>query len=86
MSDSRWFMRLHFLNSLKTCKILKRINALIKDIEHNGNTGIGKPEPLRGLNGYWSRRITDKHRLVYKICGECPTLTLNIAQCKTHYE
>ena len=55
---------------LEDKKILKRINALIKDIERNGNTGIGKPEPLRGLNGYWSRRITDEHRLVYKISGE----------------
>ena len=71
---------------LEDKKILKRINALIKDIERNGNTGIGKPEHLRGLNGYWSRRITDEHRLVYKISGEGPTLTLNIAQCKTHYE
>ena len=71
---------------LEDKKILKRINALIKDIERNGNSGIGKPEPLRGLNGYWSRRITDEHRLVYKISGESPTPTLNIAQCKTHYE
>jgi len=49
-------------------KILKRINALIKDIDRNGNDGIGKPEPLKhGFQGYWSRRVTDEHRLIYKI-------------------
>lgn len=50
-------------------KILKRINILIKDIERNGEkTGIGKPEALRNdLSGYWSRRIDQKNRLVYRI-------------------
>ena len=52
-------------------KVLKRINALIADIQRNGNEGIGKPEPLKhGFQGYWSRRITDEHRLVYKIVEE----------------
>ena len=47
-------------------KILKRINTLITVIKRNGNEGIGKPEPLKhGFQGYWSRRITDEHRLVY---------------------
>ena len=47
---------------------LKKINSLIKDIERNGNCGTGKPEPLVGnLSGYWSRRINDKDRLIYKI-------------------
>ena len=46
---------------LEDKKILKRINLLIKDIERNGNTGIGKPEPLRNMNGCWSRRITCLH-------------------------
>ena len=49
-------------------KTLKRINTLIEDISRNGHEGIGKPEPLKGnLSGYWSRRIDDKNRLVYKI-------------------
>ena len=49
-------------------RTLKRINRLIKDIARNGNEGIGKPEALKhGLSGYWSRRITDEHRLVYKV-------------------
>ncbi len=46
-------------------EVLKRINALGKDVERNGNEGIGKPEPLKhGFRGYWSRRITDEHRSV----------------------
>lgn len=64
-------------------KVLKRINALIKDIERNGNEGIGKPEPLKhGLSGFWSRRITDEHRLVYRVNGE----EVWIATCRYHYE
>lgn len=63
-------------------KTLKRINLLIKDIERNANQGIGKPEALKGdLQGYWSRRIDDKHRLVYRISGN----ELKIVQCRTHY-
>ena len=49
-------------------KNVKKVNALIKDICRNGNTGIGKPEPLvSNLTGYWSRRSIDKDRLIYKI-------------------
>ncbi len=63
-------------------KTLKRINVLIKDIDRNGYTGIGKPEPLVGdWAGYWSRRIDEKNRLIYKIVDG----TIRIAQCKTHY-
>lgn len=71
---------------LEDKKILKRINLLIKDIERNGNIGIGKPEPLRSMGGCWSRRITDEHRLVYKIIGEEEAQELVIFQCATHYE
>jgi len=63
-------------------KVLKRINALIRDIERNGNEGIGKPEALKhGFHGFWSRRINDEHRLVYKVT-ETDVL---IAQCRYHY-
>lgn len=63
-------------------KILKRINALIQDIDRNGNQGMGKPEPLRhGFQGYWSRRITTEHRLVYKVSGE----EIRIAAYRYHY-
>jgi toxin YoeB len=64
-------------------KVLKRINLLIKDIQRNGNEGIGKPEVLKhGFSGYWSRRITDEHRLVYKYIAT----EIRIAQCRYHYE
>lgn len=63
-------------------KTLKRINNLIKDIERNGNDGIGKPEPLTGgLSGFWSRRINEKDRLIYQIEGD----TINILACRYHY-
>ena len=63
-------------------KILKRINALLKDIDRNGYTGIGKLEPLKyELSGFWSRRIDDTHRLVYLISVDA----VEIAQCRTHY-
>ena len=64
-------------------KVVKRINTLIKDIERNGfATGIGKPEPLRNdLTGFWSRRIDDKNRLVYRVNG----INIEIASCKSHY-
>lgn len=63
-------------------RVLKRINQLIKDVERNGNDGIGKPEALKhGLSGYWSRRITDEHRLVYKVVAD----QIRIASCRYHY-
>jgi toxin YoeB len=64
-------------------KVLKRINALLKDVARNGNEGIGKPEPLKhGFHGYWSRRITDEHRLVYRVTED----SVYVAQCRYHYE
>ena len=62
--------------------VLKRINQLIRDIERDPFSGIGKPEPLKHhLSGFWSRRIDDRHRLVYAMEGD----TLLIAQCRDHY-
>jgi toxin YoeB len=64
-------------------RILKRINLLVKDIERNGNEGIGKPEALKhGFQGFWSRRITDEHRLVYRLDDGA----VLIAQCRYHYD
>ena len=80
-SDESWEDYLWW--QMQDKKTLKRINELIKDIDRNGNTGLGKPEPLKHeLSGYWSRRINDTDRLVYKIKdGE-----ILIASCKNHYE
>lgn len=63
-------------------KTLKRINDLIKEITRTPFQGTGKPEPLRhALAGYWSRRIDDEHRLVYKVEGHA----VLIAQARYHY-
>lgn len=63
-------------------KTIKRINALIQDIDRNEHEGIGKPKPLTmNYAGWWSRRIDEKNRLVYRIEGE----TIQIASCKYHY-
>jgi toxin YoeB len=64
-------------------KTLKKINSLIKDIERTPYEGIGKPEPLKfDLSGFWSRRIDQAHRLVYKIEEN----DLQIFACKYHYD
>ena len=64
-------------------KVLKRMNALIKGIARNANEGLGKPEPLKyGFQGYWSRRMTDEHRLICKVVQD----EIRIAQCRYHYE
>lgn len=68
-------------------KTLKRINALIKDIERSGPfEGIGKPEPLKGeFSGLWSRRIDSTNRLVYEVTNLQDRTVLIIYACKTHY-
>ena len=64
--DDAWEDYLYWQTQDK--KTLKKINLLLKDIDRNGYEGLGKPEPLSGnLAGYWSRRITDDHRIVYKV-------------------
>lgn len=63
-------------------RIAKRINALLRDIARNSDGGIGKPELLKhGFHGYWSRRITDEHRLIYKVVDD----EVRIAACRYHY-
>jgi toxin YoeB len=64
-------------------RTLKKVNQLITDIERNGYTGIGKPEPLRGdLSGWWSRHIDNANRIVYRLKNG----NVEIAQCKGHYD
>ncbi len=63
-------------------KMLKRINALIKDIQRQPFAGLGDPEPLKhNWSGYWSRRIDREHRLVYRVENE----TIFVVQCRYHY-
>ena len=78
--DEAWGDYLHWQTQDR--KTLRRINALLKDIDHNGYDGIGKPEPLReNLSGWWSRRIDDSNRIVYRIREG----RIEIIQCGSHY-
>ena len=79
--DDAWDDYLYWQQQDK--KTLKRINALIRDIDRNGmSEGIGKPEPLRGnLSGWWSRRIDDANRIVYRVREG----RIEIIQCGSHY-
>lgn len=79
-SDDAWKDYLYWESQDK--KMLKRVNSLIKDIERDPFSGIGKPEPLKfGLSGCWSRRIDVSNRLIYSIDGDA----INILSCKDHY-
>ena len=79
-TDEAWEDYLYWQSYDK--KILKKINALIKDIKREPFGGIGKPEPLKyELSGYWSRRITDEHRLVYEMFEE----SIVVVACRYHY-
>ena len=65
---------------------MRRINALIKDMLRSPYEGIGKPEPLKGeFSGYWSRRIDDFNRIVYRIVKTDSKKHIEIIQCGTHY-
>ena len=79
-STKAWEQYLYWQTTDK--KILKRINTVIKDIQREPYEGLGKPEPLKhALSGYWSRRINDEHRLVYKYQEDA----ILIAQLRYHY-
>ena len=80
-ADEAWEDYLYWQTQDK--KTLTRVNALITDIEREPFAGIGKPEPLNGdLSGFWSRRIDDTNRIVYRIRDGA----LEIASCKGHYD
>jgi toxin YoeB len=79
-ADDAWDAYIYWQTQDK--KTLHRINQLVKDIERNGNEGIGKPEPLKHKPGFWSRRIDDTNRLVYRIVDD----SIEIAQCRFHYD
>ncbi len=74
-SDHAWEDYLYWQKS--DTKILQRINTLIKEIKRNPFEGIGKPEPLKhALAGYWSRRINEEHRIVYKASDDANLIAL----------
>ena len=78
--DKAWEEYLYWQTQDK--KTLKRIHRLLEDIDRNGYNCSGKPEPLKhNLSGYWSVRIDDQNRIVFRINGE----QLEILQCGTHY-
>ena len=67
-------------------QILMRLNEVIRDVRRSPFDGIGKPEPLVGnLKGWWSRRITREHRLVYRLRGDGAEQAVEIASCRLHY-
>jgi toxin YoeB len=79
-SEQAWEDYLYWQKTDK--KLLERINTLIKDASRSPLEGIGKPEPLKNaLSGYWSRRINDEHRIVYRISDG----SMLIAQLRYHY-
>ena len=79
-SEHAWEDYLYWQKTDK--KVLRRVNQLIKDIQRTPFEGIGKPEPLKhSLSGYWSRRITDEPRIVYKVTED----SILIAQLRYHY-
>lgn len=80
-SDNAWQDFLIWMREDR--KVAKKIASLLSDIERNGNEGLGKPESLKGnLSSYWSRRITEKDRLIYRF----DETTIYIAACKGHYD
>jgi toxin YoeB len=79
-SDHAWDDYLFWQKTDK--KILRRVNALITETQRNPFEGLGKPEPLKhALSGYWSRRINDEHRFVYKVTED----SIHTAQLRYHY-
>jgi toxin YoeB len=79
-SDHAWKDYLYWQKNDK--KMVRRINALIKAIQRSPFDGVGKPEALKhALSGYWSRRINDEHRIIYKVDSE----SISIAQLRYHY-
>ena len=79
-SENAWEDYLYWQKTDK--KLLNRINKLIKETKQQPFEGVGKPEPLKhGLVGYWSRRINDEHRMVYKVTDDA----LLLAQLRYHY-
>lgn len=83
-ADLAWDHYLHWLEN--DPKTLAKLNTLIEECRRHPFKGTGKPEPLSGnLKGWWSRRISHEHRLVYRVSGSGDEQTLQVAQCRYHY-
>ncbi|MEG8033697.1 Txe/YoeB family addiction module toxin [Sphingomonas aurantiaca] len=83
-SDLAWDQYNHWIDT--DPKIFLKLNDLINECRRNPFKGKGKPEPLKGdLAGWWSRRLTENDRLVYRVSGKAPDQQLEIAQCRFHY-
>ncbi|RIX27249.1 Txe/YoeB family addiction module toxin [Sphingomonas edaphi] len=78
-----WEDYLHWADNDR--KVFRRLNSLIKECRRTPHEGTGKPEPLKGCDGYWSRRVTEKDRLVYRVEGKAGDQRIEIAQCRLHY-
>lgn len=83
-SDLAWERYRHWIGA--DTKVFERLNALINECRRSPFKGRGKPEPLRSdLSGWWSRRLTEEDRLVYRVSGSTPDQQIEIAQCRFHY-
>ena len=83
-SSDAWTDYLYWVQS--DLKLLVRLNELIENIRRQPFAGLGKPEALKGdLSGWWSRRITGEHRLIYRVTGSGDVQRLEIIQCRYHY-
>lgn len=83
-SDAAWDDYQHWRQTDR--KTFERLNLLIKEAMRQPFNGTGKPEPLKGdLSGWWSRRLTAEHRLVYRMSGAGAAQALEVAQCRYHY-
>jgi len=83
-SSRAWDEYLHW--QANDPKMLAKLNALIAECRRHPFKGTGKPEPLGGnLSGWWSRRISGEHRLVYRVSGKGDAQALDVVQCRYHY-
>ncbi len=83
-TDQAWEDYLYWQNTDKD--ILRKVNDLVKDVKRDPFKGLGKPEPLKvTLKGWWSRRITGEHRLIYRVVEKGSSQQIEIAMCRYHY-
>ena len=84
-TDQGWEDYTHWQNT--DAKMVKRINEVIRDTRRDPLQGMGKPEPLRNeMSGWWSRRINEEHRMVYRVTGSGAAQALEIGSCRFHYK